>query len=219
MSVPVRCYSVDTMNNNGIIDQQQHVGSTIGSGSGNSSHHHLPMDADVVGCGRQVSDEMQQQQRMLLEGRLGTPDAADAVLMESSEASSSSSSQSAAAMSAMATSNGSHFAGSGPQDLAAGCGGAAAKSPSPQKQSPSFPSSSSQQPPQQSFEQMMAQLSELLALEPKYQPNLYLPQQSCVSTAPNHFFLKIIHNSIPYRTVIIPLKSRAKVSLSVGSEE
>lgn len=29
-----------------------------------------------------------------------------------------------------------------------------------------------------SFEQMMAKLSELLALEPKYQPNLYLPQQS-----------------------------------------
>lgn len=179
MSVPVRCYSVDTMNNNGIIDQQQHVGSTIGSGSGPSSHHHLPMDADVAGCDRrQVSDEMQQQQRMLLEGRLGTPDAADAVLMESSEASPSSSA--AAAMSPMATSNGSHFAGSGPQDLAAGCGGAAAKSQSPQKQSPSFPSSSSQQqPPQQSFEQMMAQLSELLALEPKYQPNLYLPQQSC----------------------------------------
>lgn len=221
MSVPVRCYSVDTMNNNGIIDQQQHVGSTIGSGSGNSSHHHLPMDADVVGCGRQVSDEMQQQQRMLLEGRLGTPDAADAVLMESSEASSSSATM--AAMASMATSNGSHFAGSGQQDLAAGCGGAAAKSPSPQKQSPqSFPSSSSQQqqqPPQQSFEQMMAQLSELLALEPKYQPNLYLPQQSCVSTAPHNFFLKIIHNSTPYRTVIIPLKSRAKVSLSVGSEE
>lgn len=170
MSVPVRCYSVDTMNNNGIIDQQQHVGSSIGSGTGN-----LPMDADVAGCGRRVS-EMQQQQRMLLEGRLGTPDAADAVLMESSEASSSSSS--ASAMSAMATSNGSHLTGGGPQDLAAGYGVAAAKSLSPQKQSPSS-SSQQQQPPQQSFEQMMAQLSELLALEPKYQPNLYLPQQSC----------------------------------------
>lgn len=33
-------------------------------------------------------------------------------------------------------------------------------------------------PSPQTFEEMMAKLSELLALEPKYQPNLYLPQQS-----------------------------------------
>lgn len=163
------------MNNNS-IDQQQHVG-TIGSGSGTSGH--LPMDADVESMvmmtgksGRQVSDEMQQQQRMLLEGRLGTPDAADAVLMESSAA--------GTGPSPMATSNGSHLAGGGPQDMAAaGCGGAGATSLSPQKQPPSSSSSQQQQQPQQSFEQMMAQLSELLALEPKYQPNLYLPQQSC----------------------------------------
>lgn len=141
-----------------------------------------PMDADVITVvGRQlVSDaEMQQQQRMLLEGRLGTPDAADAVLMESSMSPAAVSQSSVS----MATSNGSHLAGGGPQDMAVGA--AAATSLSPQQKQPLSPSSSSsqqqQQPqqPVQSFEQMMAQLSELLALEPKYQPNLYLPQQSC----------------------------------------
>lgn len=169
MSVPVRCYSVDTMNNN--IDQQEHVG--IGC-SGNAC-----MDDDEPMMLRKVhvSEEMQQNQRMLLEGRLGTPDAADAVLMESQEddqATGASYSLTAEAT----TSNGSHLAGGGPHDLAG------AKSLSPQKQSHSTSPLQQQQPqaPQQpalSFEQMMGQLSELIALEPKYQPNLYLSQQSC----------------------------------------
>lgn len=166
MSVPVRCYSVDTMNNN--IDQQQHVG--ISSGSARMDDDESMMLSKV-----QVSEEMQHNQRMLLEGRLGTPDAADAVLMASQGDQASNYHLTADAT----TSNGSHLAGGGPQDLAG------AKSLSPQKQplssSPQHQQSQAQQQPQPalSFEQMMSKLSELLALEPKYQPNLYLPQQSC----------------------------------------
>lgn len=165
MSVPVRCYSVDTMNNN--IDQQQHVG--ISSGSARMDDDESMMLSKV-----QVSEEMQHNQRMLLEGRLGTPDAADAVLMESQGDQASNYHLTADAT----TSNGSHLAGGGPPDLAG------AKSLSPQKQplssSPQHQQTQPQQPqPALSFEQMMSKLSELLALEPKYQPNLYLPQQSC----------------------------------------
>lgn len=170
MSVPVRCYSVDTMNNN--IDQQQHVG--IGCGGNARMDDDEPMMLRKV----HVSEEMQHNQRMLLEGRLGTPDAADAVLMESQEGDQATGASYGLTTGAT-TSNGSHLAGGGPQDLAG------AKSLSPQKQShSSSPLHQQPQAPQQpamSFEQMMSKLSELLALEPKYQPNLYLPQQSCVS--------------------------------------
>lgn len=170
MSVPVRCYSVDTMNNN--IDQQQHVG----IGCGNDAR--MDDDESMMLGKVHVSEEMQHNQRMLLEGRLGTPDAADAVLMESQEDDQASNYHLTVEAT---TSNGSHLAGGGPQDLAG------AKSLSPQKKQAHSTSPLHQQPqvPQQpamSFEQMMAKLSELLALEPKYQPNLYLPQQSCVST-------------------------------------
>lgn len=168
MSVPVRCYSVDTMNNN--IDQQQHVG--IGCGGNARMDDDEPMMLRKV----HVSEEMQHNQRMLLEGRLGTPDAADAVLMESQE-DDQARGHNYSLTAGATTSNGSHLAGGGPQDLAG------AKSLSPQKQSHSTsPLHQQPQAPQQpamSFEQMMAKLSELLALEPKYQPNLYLPQQSC----------------------------------------
>lgn len=172
MSVPVRCYSVDTVNNN--IDQQQHV--DISSGSARMDDDESMMLSKV-----QVSEEMQQNQRMLLEGRLGTPDAADAVLMESQGDQASNFHH---LMTAEATtSNGSQLTGGGPPDLAG------AKSLSPQKTQQSSSSSQhqqqqpqaqqQQQQPNLSFEQMMSKLSELLALEPKYQPNLYLPQQSC----------------------------------------
>lgn len=148
------------MNNN--IDQQQHV-DIISSGSA-----HMDDDESMMLSKVQVSDEMQHNQRMLLEGRLGTPDAADAVLMESEGDQASDYHLTADAT----TSNGSHLTGGGPQDLAG------AKSLSPQKQ-PLSSSPPQPQPQALSFEQMMSKLSELLALEPKYQPNLYLPQQSC----------------------------------------
>uniref|UniRef100_T1E208 Putative cyclin g n=1 Tax=Psorophora albipes TaxID=869069 RepID=T1E208_9DIPT len=179
MSVPVRCYSVDTMNAH--IDQQQHVG-IISSGSA-----HMDDDESMMLSKVQVSEEMQHNQRMLLEGRLGTPDAADAVLMESQHHHHHHHRHylgAAAGMAgAAATSNVSRLAGGGQQqDLGS------AKSQSPSKQAHSSSSSPQHQQPQAqqlppqpalSFEQMMAKLSELLALEPKYQPNLYLPQQSC----------------------------------------
>ncbi|XP_053688905.1 cyclin G [Sabethes cyaneus] len=157
MSVPVRCYSVDTMNNN--IDQQQHV--DISSGSA-----HMDDDESMMLNKVQVSEEMQHNQRMLLEGRLGTPDAADAVLMEPPNDSQASNYH--LMTSGASTSKDDHLTGGGPQDLAG------AKSVSPQKQPLSALLQSGY-----SFEQMMAKLSELIALEPKYQPNLYLPHQSC----------------------------------------
>ncbi|XP_058812842.1 cyclin G [Topomyia yanbarensis] len=164
MSVPVRCYSVDTMNNN--IGQQQHVDISTDSAR-------MDDDESMMLSKVQVSEEMQQNQRMLLEGRLGTPDAADAVLMAppGDQMSNYHLMQSGAS-----TNNDSHLTGGGPTTDLAG-----AKSLSPQKQSlsASSPQHHAQQQPGLSFEQMMAKLSELLALEPKYQPNLYLPQQSC----------------------------------------
>ncbi|XP_058453178.1 cyclin G [Malaya genurostris] len=168
MSVPVRCYSVDTMNNN--IGQQQHV-DIINGGSARMDDDESMMLSKV-----QVSEEMQQDQRMLLEGRLGTPDAADAVLMAPPD-------DYHLMPSGASTSNDGHLTGG---DATTDLAGARSLSLQ-QKQSLSSSSSPQhqQQPPPHpaqsglSFEQMMAKLSELLALEPKYQPNLYLPQQSC----------------------------------------
>ncbi|XP_055587595.1 cyclin G [Uranotaenia lowii] len=185
MSVPVRCYSVDTMNN--IIDQKQHV--DIGSGNSNNARMDEDETMSMLSGKVQVSEEMQHDQRMLSEGRLGTPDAADAVLMESQVDEPVASNyhhhqhhhmMGANGGAAATTSNdGSHFAGSGLHDMATG--GSGAKSLSPQKQPllTSSPLQPQQSQAPESFEQMMAKLSELLALEPKYQPNLFLPQLSC----------------------------------------
>lgn len=158
------------MNNN--IDRQQHVGIDCGSDA------RMHDDERMMLAKVHVSKEMQHNQRMLLEGRLGTPDAADAVLMESHQEDDQATNYHLTAAGA-STSNGSHLAGGGPQDLAG------AKSLSPQKKQAHSTSPLHQQPqapmqqPALSFEQMMAKLSELLALEPKYQTNLYLTQQSC----------------------------------------
>ncbi|XP_052868647.1 cyclin G [Anopheles cruzii] len=201
MSVPVRCYSVDSMNN---IDQQP-----IGI-SGHGLHSSMMMmeeDDDVPmmvmspKTNVHVSGKtMHHDQRMSSEeGRLGRPDAADGVLLASHGCrGGGNSSHQAAYRLMMDTAGGpgtaNHDDG---QDLA----GASAKCTSPQKLSPSHTtthasSSLSSSPPTtttnlgaaaaaapppqpaMSFDQMMAKLSELLALEPKYQPNLYLPQQS-----------------------------------------
>ncbi|XP_055623848.1 cyclin G [Toxorhynchites rutilus septentrionalis] len=161
MSVPVRCYSVDTMNNNN-IDQQQHV----------AINARMDDDESMMLSKVQVSEEMQHNQRMLLEGRLGTPDAADAVLMESHGEQASNYHLLAGAT----ASNGCHLAGGGPQDLAEG-----AKSLSQQKQ-PLLSSPQHQQPPppNMSFDQMLEKVRELITLEPKFLPCLFLyPETDC----------------------------------------
>lgn len=262
MSVPVRCYSVDSMNN---IDQQPIGVSGHGLPSTSSCGMMMMMEDD---CGDDhrpmmrmsppttvhVSDrEMHHDQRMSSEeGRLGTPDAADGVLLAPHDVATgnrsgyTNNSNSAHSSPGRGGSNGScssnnaagyyHYqpqqhqqqqqqnyhhqhlmmmdtaaavGGTGAnhddgQDLAGAAGAAAAARYTSPQQSPSHhhphhhhhhPASSSPPsspasanggagpttpPPQpaMSFEQMMAKLSELLALEPKYQPNLYLPQQS-----------------------------------------
>lgn len=256
MSVPVRCYSVDSMNN---IDQQPIGVSGHGLPSSSSCGMMMMMEDD---CGDDhrpmmrmsppttvhVSDrEMHHDQRMSSEeGRLGTPDAADGVLLAPLDVATgnrsgySNNNNSAHSSPGGGGSNGScssnnaagyyHYqpqqqnyhrqhlmmmdtaaavGGTGAnhddgQDLAGAAGAAAAARYTSPQQSPSHhhphhhhhPASSSPPsspasangaagatatpPPQpaMSFEQMMAKLSELLALEPKYQPNLYLPQQS-----------------------------------------
>lgn len=92
MSVPVRCYSVDSMNN---IDQQPIGVSGHGLPSSSSSCGMMMMMEDDCGDDHRpmmrmsppttvhVSDrEMHHDQRMSSEeGRLGTPDAADGVLL------------------------------------------------------------------------------------------------------------------------------------------
>lgn len=263
MSVPVRCYSVDSMNN---IDQQPIGVSGHGLPSSSSSCGMIMMMEDDCGDDHRpmmrmsppttvhVSDrEMHHDQRMSSEeGRLGTPDAADGVLLApldvaTGNRSGYSNNNSAHSSPGGGGSNGScssnnaagyyHYqpqqhqqqqqqqnyhhqhlmmmdtaaavGGTGAnhddgQDLAGAAGAAAAARYTSPQQSPSHhhphhhhhPASSSPPsspasangaagatatpPPQpaMSFEQMMAKLSELLALEPKYQPNLYLPQQS-----------------------------------------
>lgn len=262
MSVPVRCYSVDSMNN---IDQQPIGVSGHGLPSSSSSCGMMMMMEDDCGDDHRpmmrmsppttvhVSDrEMHHDQRMSSEeGRLGTPDAADGVLLApldvaTGNRSGYSNNNSAHSSPGGGGSNGScssnnaagyyHYqpqqhqqqqqqqnyhhqhlmmmdtaaavGGTGAnhddgQDLAGAAGAAAAARYTSPQQSPSHhhphhhhPASSSPPsspasangaagatatpPPQpaMSFEQMMAKLSELLALEPKYQPNLYLPQQS-----------------------------------------
>lgn len=185
MSVPVRCYSVDTMNNN--IDQQQHV----------AINARMDDDESMMLSKVQVSEEMQHNQRMLLEGRLGTPDAADAVLMESHGEQASNYHLLAGAT----ASNGCHLAGGGPQDLAG------AKSLSQQKQ-PLLSSPQHQQPPQpnMSFDQMLDKVRELIALEPKFLPSLFLYPETDVST--EHFLLLFctalpFHFQLSYQTAII----------------
>lgn len=258
MSVPVRCYSVDSMNN---IDQQP-IGIS-GHGLPSSSCGMMMMMEDDCGDDHRpmmrmsppttvhVSDRaMHHDQRMSSEeGRLGTPDAADGVLLAPHDVATgnrsgySTNNNSAHSSPGGGGSNGScssnnaagyyHYqpqqqqqqqqnyhhqhlmmmdtaaavGGTGAnhddgQDLAGAAGAAAAARYTSPQQSPSHhhphhhhhPASSSPPsspasangagattpPPQpaMSFEQMMAKLSELLALEPKYQPNLYLPQQS-----------------------------------------
>lgn len=263
MSVPVRCYSVDSMNN---IDQQPIGVSGHGLPSSSSSCGMMMMMEDDCGDDHRpmmrmsppttvhVSDrEMHHDQRMSSEeGRLGTPDAADGVLLAPldvatgnrsgySNNNSSHSSPGGGGSNGSCSSNNAagyyHYqpqqhqqqqqqqnyhhqhlmmmdtaaavGGTGAnhddgQDLAGAAGAAAAARYTSPQQSPSHhhphhhhhPASSSPPsspvsangaagatatpPPQpaMSFEQMMAKLSELLALEPKYQPNLYLPQQS-----------------------------------------
>lgn len=264
MSVPVRCYSVDSMNN---IDQQPIGVSGHGLPSSSSSCGMMMMMEDDCGDDHRpmmrmsppttvhVSDrEMHHDQRMSSEeGRLGTPDAADGVLLAPLDVATgnrsgySNNNNSAHSSPGGGGSNGScssnnaagyyHYqpqqhqqqqqqqnyhhqhlmmmdtaaavGGTGAnhddgQDLAGAAGAAAAARYTSPQQSPSHhhphhhhhPASSSPPsspasangaagatatpPPQpaMSFEQMMAKLSELLALEPKYQPNLYLPQQS-----------------------------------------
>lgn len=263
MSVPVRCYSVDSMNN---IDQQPIGVSGHGLPSSSSSCGMMMMMEDDCGDDHRpmmrmsppttvhVSDrEMHHDQRMSSEeGRLGTPDAADGVLLAPLDVATGNRSgyinnNSAHSSPGGGGSNGScssnnaagyyHYqpqqhqqqqqqqnyhhqhlmmmdtaaavGGTGAnhddgQDLAGAAGAAAAARYTSPQQSPSHhhphhhhhPASSSPPsspasangaagatatpPPQpaMSFEQMMAKLSELLALEPKYQPNLYLPQQS-----------------------------------------
>ncbi|XP_058117325.1 cyclin G [Anopheles ziemanni] len=265
MSVPVRCYSVDSMNN---IDQQP-----IGIGG-----HGLPSSSSSCGMMMMMEDDcgddhrpmmrmspsttvhgsdraMHHDQRMSSEeGRLGTPDAADGVLLAPLDVatgnrsgynhnnnnsahsspggggsnSSCSSNNNAAGyyhyqpqqqqqqqqqnyhhqhlmmMDTAAAVGGTGANHDDGQDLAGAAGAAAAARYTSPQQSPTHhhphhhhPASSSPPsspasahggsngagatpPPQpaMSFEQMMAKLSELLALEPKYQPNLYLPQQS-----------------------------------------
>lgn len=264
MSVPVRCYSVDSMNN---IDQQPIGVSGHGLPSSSSSCGMMMMMEDDCGDDHRpmmrmsppttvhVSDrEMHHDQRMSSEeGRLGTPDAADGVLLAPLDVATgnrsgySNNNNSAHSSPGGGGSNGScssnnaagyyHYqpqqhqqqqqqqnyhhqhlmmmdtaaavGGTGAnhddgQDLAGAAGAAAAARYTSPQQSPSHhhphhhhhPASTSPPsspasangaagatatpPPQpaMSFEQMMAKLSELLALEPKYQPNLYLPQQS-----------------------------------------
>ena len=126
ISVPESCNS-DNMNN--IIDQRNITA----------------MDGDMMLTHNvHVSNHMQNAQRISLE-RLGTPDAAEIVCMESQD-----------------------------ESHQALLGEASAVTSSPTKHY--LP-----QAPALSFDQLLAKLSELIALEPKYQPNLYLPQQSCVS--------------------------------------
>lgn len=260
MSVPVRCYSVDSMNN---IDQQPIGIGGHGLPSSSSSCGMMMMMEDDCGDDHRpmmrmsppttvhVSDRaMHHDQRMSSEeGRLGTPDAADGVLLAPHDvatgnrsgynnnnnsahsspggggSNSSCSSNNAAGyyhyqpqqqqqqqqqnynhqhlmmMDTAAAVGGTGANHDDGQDLAGAAGAAAAARYTSPQQSPSHhhphhhhPASSSPPsspasangtgatppPPQpaMSFEQMMAKLSELLALEPKYQPNLYLPQQS-----------------------------------------
>lgn len=175
--------------NNNKFDQKQLI--DISSGISNNARMDDDESMSMLSGKVQVSEEMQHDQRMLSEGRLGTPDAADAVLMESQVDEPEANNYhhhhhhhltvATGGEASTTSNNGSHLAGGGPQDLATG--GTGAKSLSPQKQPllTSSPPQPQSQAPQSalSFEQMMAKLSELLALEPKYQPNLYLPQQSC----------------------------------------
>ncbi|XP_050069410.1 cyclin G [Anopheles maculipalpis] len=247
MSVPVSCYSVDSMNN---IDQQP-----IGIGghglhtSNSSSHQMMMMEEDDVHrpmmrmsptTNVHAHDQtMHHDQRMLSEeGRLGTPDAADGVLLASHHDCRRGGPNAVGPGSESTTSY--HYPphqqhhhhqhhhhrhhrnhpmmmdtaadGTGcanhddGQDLAGAAGAAAAaKCTSPHKHTTNNASSSSSSPSStspaassanaggaaaaaapatppppspQTFEEMMAKLSELLAMEPKYQPNLYLPQQS-----------------------------------------
>ncbi|XP_041763941.1 cyclin G [Anopheles merus] len=255
MSVPVSCYSVDSMNN---IDQQP-IG-IGGHGLPTSSStarmmmmrmeeddDHRPMMRMSPATNVHAHDQtMHHDQRMLSEeGRLGTPDAADGVLLASHDCRHGGHNTSATGSGSMHSSGASgsesasyhypphhhhqhhrhrpmmmdtvdddgtacanHDDG---QDLADAAGAAAAaKCTSAQKHttttttnngssssSSSSPSSAPSSPmaaaggaaaaaaaaaaagtAAMSFEEMMAKLSELLALEPKYQPNLYLPQQS-----------------------------------------
>ncbi|XP_050082945.1 cyclin G [Anopheles aquasalis] len=225
MSVPVRCYSVDSMNN---IDQQP-----IGiSGHGLPSSMMMMEDDDVPMMAMSPSTNvhcsgktMHHDQRMSSEeGRLGTPDAADGVLLAShgcrrgggnsnhhhphqayhrlmmdtaagpgtanhddgqdlAEASakcispqklspSHTTTTTTYASSSSSPSATNNF-GPGAAGAAPGAAANAAAAASAQPSSPSTPP-----PTTMTFEQMMAKLSELLAMEPKYQPNLYLPQQS-----------------------------------------
>jgi cyclin G2 len=122
--------------------------------------HNISMDADMMLTNQvHVSNAMlhANAQRISLE-RLGTPDAAEIVCMESQE----------------------------DDHQNNNLEGASAIMSSPNKNH-HLP-----QAPALSFDQLLAKLSELIALEPKYQPNLYLPQQSNVSSPfiifLSHFF-------------------------------
>ncbi|XP_052889908.1 cyclin G [Anopheles moucheti] len=241
MSVPVSCYSVDSMNN---IDQQPIGIGGHGLHTSTSTHLMMMEDDDDRQPMMMMSppttvhahdQTMHHDQRMLSEeGRLGTPDAADGVLLASHDCRRGGTTVTGSGGSMHSSGPGSestsyHYpphhhhhhhhrnhpmmmdtAADGTacanhddgQDLVGAAGAAAAaKCTSPHKHTTNTASSSSSSSsapsatcngtiigaaaapatpamPAQTFEEMMAKLSELLALEPKYQPNLYLPQQS-----------------------------------------
>uniref|UniRef100_U5ESQ7 Putative cyclin g n=1 Tax=Corethrella appendiculata TaxID=1370023 RepID=U5ESQ7_9DIPT len=156
MSVPVRCYSVDTLNNN----QQKNI---------DISSNTIMDDDDEMLTKVQVSDEMQQNRRMFVEGRLGTPDATDNVNNNHHHHNHNTNNHQ---LENCSDDDGAKSLALQQHQQSSSSLSVATSTMTQQQQQPTPESALS-------FDQLLAKLSELLALEPKFQPNLYLPQQSC----------------------------------------